>query len=115
MALALGVVAGVAHVVLVQYALAAMQLAVDEAARAGAALDAGAPQCEEKAHRVLVGPDGIMRGQMGEAVEFECYVDTGVQPPHMVASAHHSGPAGVLPLLDVPLVVTSRSVLEVAP
>ncbi len=115
MALAIVVIVLVANVVVVQYVRGAVRLAVDEAARHGAALGRDAPACVEHAEAVLRGPGGVLGGSAGGGIEVRCRRETEAGETVMVAVAE--GPLrGLVPVFpDVWILEESRSVVEPAP
>ncbi|NND01602.1 MAG: hypothetical protein HKN91_02345 [Acidimicrobiia bacterium] len=63
------------NVIAFQYGYGAVRTAVDEASRLGARLDGTIEQCEDHAEQVLRGRGGLLRGTMGDDIEFDCTVD----------------------------------------
>jgi hypothetical protein len=63
---------GLANLVVDLYARGVVRAAVDEGARAGAVVDAGPGECEQRAHDVV---HTLLGGPMGRAVRVECRED----------------------------------------
>jgi len=68
-ALSLLVFVAMANFVVDLYARGVVRAAVDEAARAGAAVDSTAEECERRAHDVLA---GLLSGQAGRSISVTC-------------------------------------------
>jgi len=68
-ALSLLVFVGMANFVVDLYARGAVRSAVDEAARAGATIDASAADCTRRAHDVLA---ALLGGRTGRSVRVSC-------------------------------------------
>ena len=60
---------GLANLVVDLYARGVVRAAVDEGAREGAAVDAGAVECEQRATDVV---HTLLGGPMGRSIELEC-------------------------------------------
>ncbi len=102
----------VAHLVIVQYADGALQLAVEEGVRAGTAVDAGPAICVRSARRTLVGRRGVLRGELGRTATVRCFVDGAAKPPQMVAIARIEGGLAIPLLGRVRIEASSRRVIE---
>ena len=68
------VLAFVLNVVALQYAMGAIQSAVDEGARAGSALGGTVGSCERVAHATLRGRGGLLTGSLGRGIAVKCSV-----------------------------------------
>ena len=99
------------NLVTFQYAQGAVQTAVDEAARAGSALDGSIGVCQSRANEILHGRTGLLRGRLGQGLTVSCVV-AGNQ---MVATASGSFQWWVGGLPDIVVQIEGRSVLELAP
>jgi hypothetical protein len=71
-ALSLLVFVTMANFVVDLYARGVVRAAVDEAARAGAAVDSSAAECEQRAHDVLA---SLLGGRAGRSVSIACRDD----------------------------------------
>jgi hypothetical protein len=65
---------GLANLVVDLYARGVVRSAVDEGARAGAPVDAGRADCEQRAHDVV---RTLLGGAMGRSVRLECHEQGG--------------------------------------
>ncbi len=63
------------NVIAFQYGYGAVRTAVDEASRLGARLDGNIADCEFHAEEVLRGRGGLLRGTMGDSIEFDCTIE----------------------------------------
>ncbi len=115
MALAIVLIVLVANVVVIQYVRGAARLAVDEAARHGAALGRDGQACVEHGEAVLRGPGGVLGGVAGRGIEVRCREETVAGEPAMVAVAEGPLPGLVPGVPDVWILEESRSVVEPAP
>lgn len=98
----------VTNVIAFQYASGAVRTAVDEAARLGARLDGTVGQCEAHAAEVLRGPGGLLKGTMGDTIEFDCTIEGSVMVA--TASGQFEWWIGGVPSIDVD--IQGRSVIE---
>lgn len=103
------VFAGVVNLVAVQYQLGAVRVAIDEAARHGAAASHTEEDCETLANSILRGDDsGLLRGRLGEDIDVGC----GIDGPEMVATATGWSRWWIGGLPDLGFKVVGRAVLE---
>ena len=107
-ALALLVVVVLANLLVVQYARGVLRAAVDEGARAGSRVDAGAEVCEARARAAL---DDLLGGALGDGVVVRCAVDDDA----VVAEADGVLPGWVPPVPDLRVAARALAVREVAP
>jgi len=96
------------NVIAIQYGYGAVRTAVDEASRLGARLDGTIEECEAHAEQVLRGRGGLLRGTMGDSIEFNCSVDGAV----MVATATGEFEWWIGGVPSINLNVEGRSVIE---
>lgn len=96
------------NVVAFQYASGAVRTAVDEAARLGARLDGTEFECETHADDVLRGTGGLLRGTMGQDIEFDCQVEGAV----MVARATGEFEWWIGGVPSIAVAIEGRSVIE---
>lgn len=99
------------NLVAIQYALGAVQTAVDDAARRGSALDGSIGLCVSDANRTLRGDSGLLTGRMGNGLSIRC----AVSGDEMVATATGAFEWWVAGLPAFDFTVEGRSVLEPAP
>lgn len=81
-----------ANVLVQQYALAAVQAALDEGARAGSPTDADAGHCLRRAHEAV---EGLLGGAYGAGVRLACSHDG--RRVSAVATVHFPGWAPLVP------------------
>lgn len=96
------------NVIAIQYASGAVRTAVDEAARLGARLDGTTLECRDHAEQVLRGTGGLLRGTMGDSIEFQCSVDGDV----MVATATGEFEWWIGGVPPIAVSIEGRSVIE---
>ncbi len=103
------VFAGVVNLVAMQYQLGAVRVAIDEAARHGAAASNTEEDCETLANSILRGDhSGLLRGRLGEGIDIEC----GIDGTEMVATATGSSRWWIGGLPDLGFEVVGRAVVE---
>jgi hypothetical protein len=98
----------VANVIVDLYARGAVRAAVDEAARAGARVDAGTPECASRAHDVL---DGLVGARLRGGVAIRCEQAGDV----VIARADVRLPAWLALVPDWSFTVVGTAVKEATP
>jgi len=96
------------NVIAFQYGLGAVRTAVDEAARLGARRDGAIAEGESHAEQVLRGRGGLLRGTMGDDVQFNCAIEGAT----MVATATGEFEWWFGGVPSISLNVEGRSVIE---
>lgn len=115
MALALALLVLVANLVVVQYVRAAARLAVDEAARHGAAMGRGSTECFRRGEEVLRGSGGVLGGVAGRHIEVSCSVEAGDGGGVVIAVAEGPVPGLVPGMPGIWIRAESTSVVEAPP
>lgn len=103
--MSLVMLAGLANVLVQRYAVAAVQAALEEGARAGGRFDAGVADCSRRAREAL---RALLGGRYGDEVRIRC--DRTAEAVHARATGRFPGWAPFVPDLDVEM--SARSVAE---